>query len=77
MTIQTTHVVELPGVQITIFCQDTEEDAVNPNLFDEDFSPAVYALHLLLPEVAASASNQKSSSPRILGHLFSQPASVV
>lgn len=44
----TSSTVELPGASIRIYCQDTEDDAVNPNLFDEDFSPAVYVLFLAL-----------------------------
>ena len=46
MTCETAKDVQLSGVRFTIFCQDTEEDAVNPNLFDEDFSPAVYAIYM-------------------------------
>ena len=43
MTGEARKVVHLPGASINLHSQeDTEEDAVNPNLFDEDFSPAVY-----------------------------------
>lgn len=48
MTCQTVNTVQLPGANITVYCQDTDEDAVNPNLFDEDFSPAAYVFSLAL-----------------------------